>query len=324
MSLIWPLMLLSLLLLPLLVMIYLRAQGRRRQLAARYGGFGLTRGGAGPGRRRHLPPALFLAALALLCVALARPQATLSLPQIEATVMLVFDVSGSMAADDMAPSRLDAAKAAAVAFVERQAPAVRVGVVAFSDGGLAVQMPTSSQGDILAAIERLAPQRGTSVGEGLVAALNAIAVDADAEPGAAAGGPTALERYPSAMIVLLSDGENTAAPDPIEVALNAAALGVRIYPVGVGTTAGATLELEGFSVNSRLDEATLQQIALASGGVYAPIAAADGLAAIDDAIATRLTVRAEPIEITALFVGAALALLLGGGVCALLWFNRLA
>jgi Ca-activated chloride channel family protein len=322
MFLLWPAMLVSLLLLPLLVALYLRAQGRRRQLAARYGGLGLVRGAAAPGGRRHVPPALFLAALALLCVALARPQATISLPRLEGTVMLVFDVSGSMAAADLAPSRLDAAKAAALDFVEKRAPELRVGVVAFSDGGITVQMPTSGQEEILTAIERLAPQRGTSVGEGIFAALTAIAVDADEAPADPAAPAVELERYPSASIILLSDGENNAEPDPVEAALQAAAVGVRVYTVGVGTTAGATLDLDGFSVHTMLDEAALQQIALASGGSY--YGAADGLMGINDELSSRLTVRAEATEITALFVGAGFILLLVGGLCSLLWFNRLA
>ncbi len=322
MFLLWPAMLISLLLLPLLVVLYLRVQGRRRQLAARYGGLGLVRGATAPGRRRHIPPALFLAGLALLCVALARPQATVSLPRLEGTVMLVFDVSGSMAASDVTPSRLDVAKAAALEFVAQRAPELRVGVVAFSDGGITVQMPTSGQAEILTAIERLAPQRGTSVGEGIYAALTAIAVDADTAPADPSAPAAVLERYPSASIILLSDGENNADPNPVEAALQAAAVGVRVYSVGVGTTAGATLDLDGFSVHTMLDEAAMQQIALASGASYYEVA--DGLMGINDELSSRLTVRAEATEITALFVGAGLILLLIGGLCSLLWFNRLA
>jgi Ca-activated chloride channel family protein len=324
MSLLWPAMLLTLLILPLCVALYLRVEGRRRQLAARYGSLGQAWGmtGQGPGARRHIPAALYLAALALLCVAMARPQATVSLPRLEGTIMLVFDVSGSMAADDVGPTRLDAAKAAAVSLVERRAPGVRVGVVAFSDGGLAVQVPTSGQDEILGAIERLEPQRGTSLGEGILAALNTIATDAAEDT--PEGEPAPLARYPSAAIVLLSDGENTAPPDPIEVAQTAASLGVRIYTVGVGTTEGATLHIEDFSVHSRLDEAALQQIAEQSGGAYFGAGATEGLTAAYEQLSARLTVRPEATEITSLFVGAGLLLLLVGGVASLLWFNRLA
>jgi Ca-activated chloride channel family protein len=209
-----------------------------------------------------------------------------------------------------------------VELVERRAPGVRVGIVAFSDGGIAVQVPTSGQDEILGAIERLAPQRGTSIGEGILAALNTIAVDATED--VPEGGAAPLARYPSASIVLLSDGENTANPDPVEMAQMAGSLGVRIYTVGVGTTAGATLQIEDFSVHSQLDEGALQQIAQQSGGAYFGAGATAGLTAAYEQLSARLAVRPEVTEITALFVGAGLLLLLIGGVIALLWFNRLA
>ena len=126
--------------------------------------------------RRHIPPALFLAGLTILIVALARPQTVVSLPRVEGTVILAFDVSGSMAADDMKPTRMEAAKAAARDFVQRQPPSVQIGVVAFSDNGFSVQVPTNDQDAILAAINRLTPQRGTSLANGIRASLNAIAV----------------------------------------------------------------------------------------------------------------------------------------------------
>lgn len=331
MTLIWPAMLASLLLLPPLVALYLWALARRRRLAERYGGLGLARGGQGAGQdaRRHIPPALFLTALALLCLALARPQATLALPRVEGTVMLVFDVSGSMAATDVEPSRLGAAQAAAEAFVARRAPTVRVGVVSFSGGGFTVQPPTGDQAAVLAAIDRLSPQQGTSLGEGILVALRAIVADA-ADDGLPPGGPQAEatewpdQQFPSAAIVLLSDGEHNVAPDPLAAAQTAAELGVRIYTVPVGTTAGAILELDGFNVHSRLDEATLQQIAQLSGGAYLGQGAAGAMPAIYDELAPQLVVRSEPTEVTALLVAASLVLLLAGGLCSLLWFGRLA
>lgn len=332
MSFIWPALLSLLLLLPLFAVLYLRAQRRRRTLAERYGSLGLlqTGGGKAPGVRRHIPPALFLAALALLIVALARPQAAVSLPRLEGTVILTFDVSGSMAADDLQPSRLDAAKLAAQEFVQRQPPTVQIGVVAFSEGGLSVQVPTSTKEDVLAAIERLAPQRGTSLGEGILAALNVIAADAagaDGPPTPVATADPATEaeppQYPSAVIVLLSDGENNARPDPLEAAQLAAASGVRIFTVGIGSPEGAILQLEGFSVHTQLQEAELQQIAEISGGAYFNAAAADQLPAIYDQVATQLVIKPEQTEITALFVGAGLLLLLLGGLLSLFWFSRM-
>src|SRR5436309_15737486 len=178
MSFIWPPMLLSLLLMPLGVALYVRLQRRRRRLAATYGSLGLVQEAAGRrlGGRRHIPPALFLLGLTLLAVALARPQTVLSLPKVEGTVILAFDVSGSMAADDLKPTRMEAAKAAARAFVQRQPRTVQIGVVGFSDNGFTVQAPTNNQDTILAAINRLTPQRGTSLGQGILASLKTIAV----------------------------------------------------------------------------------------------------------------------------------------------------
>src|SRR5919199_6666366 len=177
MSFIWPQMLALLVLLPLFVGLYLRLQQRRRRLVASYGSLGLVQAAAGRGlgARRHVPPALFLAGLTILIVALARPQAVVSLPREEGTVILAFDVSGSMAADDLKPTRMEAAKAAAREFVQRQPRTVQIGVLAFSDSGFTVQVPTNDQEAILAAINRLTPQSGTSLGQGILDSLNTIA-----------------------------------------------------------------------------------------------------------------------------------------------------
>ena len=182
-----------------------------------------------------------------------------------------------MAADDLKPTRMEAAKAAARAFVQRQPATVQIGVVSFSEGGFAVQAPTNDQAAVLAAINRLALQRGTSLAPrhpGLAQRdrrrghppLTLREPHADA--GADARRPCRKARYTSAVIVLLTDGENTEQPDPLAAAQTAADRGVRIYTVGIGSTAGATLHLDGFTVRSRLDEATLQQIAQITGGTY--------------------------------------------------------
>jgi Ca-activated chloride channel family protein len=157
--------------------------------------------------------------------------------------MLVFDVSGSMAATDLEPSRMEAAKAAARDFVLRQPSTIEIGVVAFSDSGFSVQLPTFEQADVLAAIDRLRPERGTSLARGIDAALYTIFVESEIDPDAAQFSnltPTATPtptpmpegEYASAVIVLLTDGENTAPPDPIEAALTARDRGVRVHTVG--------------------------------------------------------------------------------------------
>ena len=333
MTFVWPLMLGALLLVPVLAGLYLLGQGRRRRLVARYGG-----GGPGPGPagwRRHLPPAVLLAGWALLCVALARPQMVVSLPRVEGLVVLVFDVSGSMAAEDLKPTRLEAAKTAAQAFVERQPAGVLIGVVAFSDSGLAVQPPTDDQAAVLAAIKRLTPTRGTSLANGIGAALAAIAAAQDTAPPAPrfytsltpapTPSPTPMPAgtYTSAAIVLLSDGENTAAPEPLAAAQAAADRGVRVYAVGVGSEAGADLTIDGFTVHSQLDAALLRQIAQLTGGEYSGAADEAELADVYQRLEPRLVLRSEATEVTALFAGVSLLELVGGGVLSLLWFSRL-
>ena len=335
MSFIWPPMLLSLLLLPLGVALYVRLQRRRRRLAASYGSLGLVQEAAGRrlGGRRHVPPALFLLGLTLLAVALARPRTVLSLPKVEGTVILAFDVSGSMAADDLKPTRMEAAKAAARAFVQRQPRTVQIGVVAFSDGGFSVQAPTNVQEAILAAIDRLAPARGTSLANGILASLNTIAAaDGRQTPRLYSNltptptpTPTPVPKgtYAPAVIVLLTDGENTAPPNPLAAAQVAADRGVRIDTVGIGSAAGATLHVEGFAVRTRLDEATLQQIAQLTDGAYYSAEDEQDLRAIYENLGSRLVSKPELTEVTSMLAGAGLLALLAGGACSLLWFSRL-
>src|SRR5262245_12109061 len=165
MSFIWPAMLILLLTIPVCVVLYLRLQRRRQRLIASYGNLGLMQGALGRrlGARRHIPQALFLVGLIFLLIGLARPQAAVSLPRAEGTVILAFDVSGSMAAEDLKPTRMEAAKAVAREFVQRQPHGTQIGVVAFSESGLTVQPPTDEQEAVLATLNRLSPQRGTSL-----------------------------------------------------------------------------------------------------------------------------------------------------------------
>ncbi|HEY1011848.1 MAG TPA: VWA domain-containing protein, partial [Herpetosiphonaceae bacterium] len=297
------------------------------------GSFGLLSAahGSQAGWRRHAPPALFLLAIGCLLLGLARPQAAMSLPRLEGTVVLAFDVSRSMGAADAKPTRLEVAKAAARAFVERQPSTVKIAVVAFSDGGLAVQAPTNDQAEIVAAIERLAPEQGTSVGAGLRAALQTIAVSEGLVSDDPAATPTpiplpgqapALPRTDAATIVMFSDGENMGDPDPAEVARDAAERGIPIHTVGVGTAAGATIESNGFTLSTRLDEAALEQIAAISGGSAYSAATPDELSAVYDSIERQLVTTPELTEITAIFAGAGLLALLAGGLCSLIWFGR--
>jgi Ca-activated chloride channel family protein len=333
MSFVWPAMLGTLVLIPLLIFFYVRMQGRRRQLVARYGTLGLVReaGGRPLGARRHVPPLLLLIGLTILLAALARPQAVVSLPRLEGTVILAFDVSGSMAADDLEPTRMEAAKAAARDFVARQPPTVQIGVVAFSDSGFSIQPPTNDQDALLAAINRLGPERSTSLAHGIISSLNTIfAAEARTHSlysnytPAPAPSPTPVPPgvYAPAVIVLLTDGENTAPEDPFEAAQAAADRGVRIHTVGIGSPEGVILNLGGFSVHTRLDEAMLQQIAAQTDGAYYNAQNEEDLRTIYDNLDTQLVVRPDEMEVTSLFAGAGFFFLLVGGAFSLLWFSR--
>ena len=338
MSFIWPPMLLSAALIPIGVLLYRAIDRRRRRLLSVYGGRGPAPGSAGRliRLRNRVPPALFLCGLVVMSVALARPQAVVALPKQEGTVILAFDVSASMAATDLAPTRMDAAKAAAEDFVARQPSSVTIGVVAFSDSGVSIQTPTSDQGSVIAAIDRLAPQKGTSLASGILASLNVIAI-AEAGPYAnnyysnqspaltAAPTPTPVPSgyHAPAAIVLLTDGENNESPDPLAAAQTAADRGVRIYTVGIGSAAGTTVTVDGFQIHTQLDEATLQQISQVTGGTYYAASDAQQLRSIYDDLDTQLVIQPQMTEITSLLAGMSLLLLIGGVLTSLLWLGRL-
>jgi Ca-activated chloride channel family protein len=269
---------------------------------------------------------LFLIGLILLSIALARPQMTVNLPRVEGTVILAFDVSGSMAADDLQPSRMAVAKESASEFVQRQPPSVLIGVVAFSEGGLSVQAPTNDQNAILASINRLEPERGTSLGYGILTALNTIVADSgETAPNENMPTPTPVPEgtYGPAIIVLISDGENTAPPDPYEAAYTAAERGVRIYSIGIGSPAGTTLDINGYSVHTQLNEAALEQISGLTGGEYYNAGSEEDLKEIYDNISPELVIKPEEMEVTSIFAGASILVLLIGGWLTLLWFGRL-
>jgi Ca-activated chloride channel family protein len=330
MSFIWPALLGLLLAIPLWAGLYIWLQRRRRRFMSRYGNLGLAQEASGRrlGPRRHIPPVLFLVGLTILTIALARPQMLVSLPRQEGTVILAFDVSGSMAAEDLKPSRIEAAKAAARDFVQRQPPSIQIGVVAFSDNGFAVQVPTNDQDAILASINRLTPQRGTSLGQGILASLNTIAVAAGQSPRLYSNldptpPPVPQGSETSAAIILLTDGENNETPNPQAAAQVAADRGVRIYTVGIGSAAGATLHVEGFTIHTRLDEPALQQIAQLTEGTYYNAESQQDLRAIYENLDLQFVIKPEKTEVTALFAGAGLLILLIGGACSLLWYSRL-
>jgi Ca-activated chloride channel family protein len=337
MSFIWPPMLLSLLLIPVGLLAYrLIGDRRRRRLARAYGPAALARSvGERPSRpARFIPAALVIGGLAVMSVALARPQAVVALPRVQGTVILAFDISGSMSATDIAPTRIAAAKAAAKDFVANQPSGISIGVVAFSDAGVSVQVPTTDQGPVLDAIDRLAPQKGTSVAAGITASLNAIKVAeqgpfannyyANASPTPTASPtPVPAGYHASAVIVLLTDGENNEQPDPLSLAQVAANQGVRIFTVGIGSAAGTDLDVNGVHVHTSLNEAELQQIAQITDGAYYNATDAQQLKSIYDNLDTELVATPELTELTSVFAAASLLLLLAGAAASLMLLGRM-
>lgn len=325
MSFIWPRMLLLLLLVPLAVFGYVRVAKARAARSARLAaqGFAPTRTA---GRTRHVPAALFITALAVMLFGFARPQMSVGLPHRQGIVILAFDVSNSMLATDLQPTRMDAAKAAAKEFVDAQPSEIKIGVVAFNNSALITQQPTDDRSAAIAAIDRLTPTGATSLGQGIFASLSAIAGKPLSLPENATADDVQnidIGYYGSAAIVLLSDGENTSGPDVAAVAQLASTAGVHIYPIGLGSTAGTVVKIGGFSVATALDEQILQQIATVTNGTYFNATDAQTLTQIYRSIDLQSVTDHKQTEVTAAFAALGSLLLIGGGVLSVLWFGRL-
>lgn len=334
-------MLTLLLLIPALIIVYILLQRRRQKYALRYASLSLVKEalGRGPGWRRHVPAAIFLMALTAMIFALARPEMETLVPSAEGTIILTVDVSGSMTATDLQPNRMEAAKAAARAFVEKQPETVQVGIVSFSDNAFVVQPPTDDKDALLSAINRLNYQRGTAIGRGLVASLEAIA-EKNGEPSEinlnpdedqsnnnnnAAPQPTPMPKgqYQNAIIVLLTDGENNQWPEPVEIAQIAADRGIRVYTVGIGSEEGAIVRIQGRAIRTRLDEQTLRTIAEMTDGIYYNAQTETDLVKVYETLSTNLVLKTEQTEVTAYFTAIAVILSLLAGFLSLMWFNRL-
>jgi len=270
-------------------------------------------GVAASGRARAGGVWFTVAGVAVLAIAVAGPAASVPVSHASGTVILAMDVSGSMAATDVAPSRLAAAQKAALAFIAAQPDSVNIGVVAFTQGGLETALPTAEHATSSAAVRRLTAGGGTSLGDAILASLSAIthrtvAIGRD-------GSPPDIGYWPSATIVLFSDGQDepggAGAAAAASVAENA---GVHIDTVGVGTTAGTTVDVDGYHLFTALDPATLTAISQATGGKYHPAADASELDGIASSIDLRLTVTNEPLPLAGAFIVLAVVLLAAGAV----------
>lgn len=352
MNFLWPELLWLLLALPMLVLLYAWLLTRRKQTTLRYTSLSLIRqaAGRGPGWRRHLPPLLMLLAIAAMLIATARPVAIVKLPSQQETIILAMDVSGSMRAADVQPNRLVAAQEAAKAFVADLPRSVRVGIVSFAGTAAVVQPPTHNRADVVAAIDRFQLQRGTAIGSGIVLSLATLFPDAGidlsqvtgarpmppdntplgqardgrGDPPAPEFTPVAPGSYGSGAIILLTDGQRTTGPDPIESARMAADRGVKVYSVGIGTRDGDSISFEGWTMRVKLDEDTLKSISTMTMGEYFYAGTAADLKKVYQSLSTRLVVEQKETEISGLFAGAAALLVLLSAGLSVAWFGRVA
>ncbi len=355
----WPHLLWLLLALPLMVAVYSYALRRKKKTAVHYSSVALVREAMGSSHRwrRHLPPALFLLALAAAILAIARPTASVVLPADQSTLIMAMDVSRSMLATDVEPSRISASQAAARSFIEGVPRNIRVGIVAFAGTASVVQTPTQNRDELLAAIDRFQLQRGTATGSGLLVALAQLFPDAGIDLEAilydnayyrygtftrVAGGspldgarkkgaqnekknftPAVPGSYTSGAIILLSDGRRTTGPDPLEAARMAADRGVRVFTVGFGTRDGGTIPgFEGMGFYVRLDEETLKAVANITGAEYFHAGSAADLRKVYQSLNTKFAMERQETEVSSLLSGLAALLIVGAAVLSLLWFHR--
>ena len=344
MNFLWPEFLWLLLTLPLLAGIYIWTLRRKKKLALRYASLSIVKEAMGRGHswRRHVPPILFLLAIAAMLLAAARPLATITLPSRQQTLILAMDVSGSMRATDVKPNRMVAAQEAAKSFIADLPRHVRVGIVAFAGSAQVTQLPTVNRDDLTAAIDSFQLQRGTATGNGIMMSLATLFPDAGidiaalgprdgarplradpAKPPPKEFTPVEPGSYNSAAIIMLTDGQRTTGVDPLDAAKLAAERGVRVYTVGIGTVDGETIGFEGWSMRVRLDEETLKSVAQRTQAEYFYAGTAADLKKVYETLSTRLTVEKKETEVSGLFalVGAVLALL--SATLSLWWLGRI-
>lgn len=339
---IWPQALWGFLLVPVLVAAYLWLLSRRRREAFAFSTLMVVRQalGAGHGWRRHVPPALLLLAVITGVLGAARPTARVVLPADYMTLVIAVDVSLSMLAEDVPPSRIQAAQSTVKTFIEALPADIRVGLVTFAGTAQVVQRVTPDRQALLDAVDRFRLQRATATGSGLLLALATLRpeLELDIEPliygsyrGQKPGSPLRLSgefkpvppaSYKSGAIVLVSDGRRTTGPDPVAAAQLAAQLGVRVFTVAFGTPDGFIPGFEGRSFYAAVDERTLQAIALVTEGEFFKAENATELANIYQQLSTKFELERSQTEITALLAAATALLVLLAGALSLYWFRQ--
>ena len=316
-----PFILWGLLLIPVALVAYWLVQRRRIKYAARFTNLDLLANvvDASPGRRRHIPAALALAALAALVVAMARPQAVVAVPRDDATVVLTMDSSASMTATDVAPTRLEAAKSAASSFLDRLPDRFRTGLVSFSSSVQVLEEPTDDRDAVRTSLESIQGDVGTALGDALVTSVD-LAPDPKEQEKLSGGKPLFA-------VLLLSDGANSTGSEPLNVLDDVKKTGVPVYTIALGTDSG-TAEItndlgqtETYAVPP--DRETLKTIAQETGGRYFEAPTEADLQAVYEQIGSQVSYKDEKRELTAAFAGAGAVLLLLGGSLSALWFGRI-
>lgn len=341
----WPQYLWLLLALPLLPAAYLWLLRRRAKAAVRYSSVSAVRAAAaGRNWRRHVPPALFLIACAILMFAAARPVARIPLPWARSSIMLAMDVSLSMRVTDVKPTRLVAAQEAAKTFLKDLPRDIEVGLVTFAGSSQVAQAATLDRGSLVAAIDAFQMQMGTAVGNAIVLCLAELfpdhgldvgemtfggksrgrSLDDKAKPPPKQITPVAPGSYDAAAIILLSDGRRTTGVDTLEAAKMAADRGVRIYVVGLGTVGGETATMEGMPIYLQLDEPTLREVARMTGGEYHYAGTAEKLRAVYENLGSRLQMQTRETEVAGPLAIVAAAFAMAAAVLSMLWFSRIA
>ena len=339
-----------LLLVPALVALYVLIQRRRKKFAVRYPDMALVREAMGSGQRlrRYLAPALMLLAIVAGIFAMARPTAVVTLPSEQRKIILAIDVSLSMRASDVEPTRLAAAQAAAKDFVKDQPADVRIGIVTFAGTALLVQPPTNDRQDLLDAIDRFELQRNTAIGSGIIMALATLFPDENIDVESYTLGTVTRERsrgksldkqqkqepkaqpkvvppgsYQNGAIILLTDGRRTMGPDPLDAAKLAADHGVRVYTVGFGSAGGAMADIDGMSIYMRFDEEMLKAIADVTKAQYFYAGSATDLRKVYESLNAKFVMERKQTEVSALVAAAAAALLLAAAGISVLWSSRI-
>ncbi len=346
MELLWPGFLYLLALIPLLVLVYIFILRRRRPYAVRFSSLSLVREAVGKQSqlRRHLPFVLFLLAMSSLVVAMGRPITTVTLPAANATIILSIDVSRSMCSTDISPNRLEAAKSAALDFIEAQEANVQIGVVAFAGYAVVIQEPTTDRNLLENAVQNLTTARRTAIGSGLLTSLEALSEIDDSILSPFSGvepEPMPEGEYAPYMVVLLTDGVNTTGPEPLFAAEYAKTRGIRVYTIGFGTDQNESPMIcggfqggpndfgqfffggggggGGGNFRRGIDEETLKQVSSLTGGAYFAASSTGELEDVFNNLPVQLMTVTETTEISVIFAALGAVLVLLAIILSMIW-----